>query len=288
MSQKNQKSFKTTLKNIFSIDFYKHQRSKRNVHLYDEILIVFILLSIGIVLLDSTQSIHIKFKRFFTICEWFFVIIFTIEYILRAYFSKSRTSYVFSFYGIIDFIAIFPSYLSLFFTGTTSLLVIRAFRLLRIFRILKLLKYLEAVKILTFVLKDSRHKITVFLVAVTVFVIFMGSVMFFIEGEENGFTSIPRSIYWSIVTITTVGYGDITPKTILGQMVASILMVISYGVIAIPTGIISSTFTKYQASKLICPRCQASFHDSDAKHCKLCGTGLRPAIIAKPHKHNEK
>ena len=111
----------------------------------------------------------------------------------------------------------------------------------------------------------------------------MGSVMFFIESEENGFTSIPRSIYWSIVTITTVGYGDITPKTILGQMVASILMIISYGVIAIPTGIISSTFTKYQASKLICPRCQTSFHDNDAKHCKLCGTGLRPAIIAKPH-----
>ena len=288
MSQKNQKSFKTILKNIFSMEFYKHQKSKRNVRLYDEVLIVLILLSVGIVLLDSAQSIHTQFKEFFTICEWLFIIVFTIEYILRVYFSKDKKKYIFSFYGVIDFIAIFPSYFSLFFAGTTSLLVIRAFRLLRIFRILKLLKYLEAVKILIFVLKDSRHKITVFLVAVTVFVIFMGSVMFFIEGEENGFTSIPRSIYWSIVTVTTVGYGDITPKTILGQMVASILMIISYGVIAIPTGIISSTFTKYQASKLICPRCQASFHDSDAKHCKLCGTGLRPAIIAKSHKYNEK
>ena len=287
MSQKNQKSFKAIIKDFFSIDFYKHSRSNKNIRFYDEILIVLILLSIGVVLLDSTQSIPIQFKEFFIICEWAFVIIFTIEYILRAYFSKNKKDYVFSFYGIIDFVAVFPSYLSLFFAGTTSLLVIRAFRLLRIFRILKLLKYLEAIKILIFVLKESRHKITVFLTAITVFVIFMGSVMFFIEGEKNGFTSIPRSIYWSIVTITTVGYGDITPKTILGQMVASILMIISYGVIAIPTGIISSTFTKYQASKLICPRCQTSFHDSDAKHCKLCGTGLRPAIIAKSHKHTE-
>ena len=288
MSQKNRNPLKTIIKNIFSIDFYKHPRSKKNLRFYDEFLIVLIVLSVIVVLLDSAQSIHIKFRDFFTICEWFFVIVFTIEYILRVYFSENKKKYIFSFYGIIDFIAVFPSYLSLFITGTTSLFVIRSFRLLRVFRILKLLKYLEAVKILIFVLKESRHKITVFLVAVTVFVIFMGSVMFFIEGEENGFTSIPRSIYWSIVTITTVGYGDITPKTILGQMVASILMVISYGVIAIPTGIISSTFTKYQSSKLICPRCQTSFHDSDAKHCKLCGTGLRPAIIAKSHKQHEK
>ena len=240
------------------------------------------------VLLDSTQSITVEFKEFFTICEWFFVIIFTIEYILRVCFSKNRKEYIFSFYGIIDFIAVFPSYLSLFLAGTTSLLIVRAFRLLRVFRVLKLLKYLEAVKILIFVLKESRHKITVFLTAITVFVMFMGSLMFFIEGQENGFTSIPRSIYWSIVTITTVGYGDITPKTVLGQMVASVLMVISYGVIAIPTGIITSSFTKYNDSNLICPRCQASFHEHDAKHCKLCGTGLRPSIIAKIHKQPKK
>ena len=283
MSQKKQNPLKRALKNIFSIDFYKHKRSKKSVRLYDEILIVFIVLSIVIVFLDSTQSIHVRFKTFFTICEWFFVIVFTIEYILRVYFAKDKRKYIFSFYGIIDFIAVFPSYFSLFLAGTTSLLVIRSFRLLRVFRILKLLKYLEAVKVLIFVLKESRHKVIVFLAAVAVFVILMGSVMFFIEGEENGFTSIPSSIYWSIVTITTVGYGDITPKTILGQMVASVLMIVSYGVIAIPTGIISSTFTKYQASKLVCPRCQASFHDSDAKHCKLCGTGLRPVIIVKPH-----
>lgn len=284
MQKKNQHPLKTFIKTIFSINFYKNPRSKQNIRLYDEFLIVLILLSIVIVLLDSTQSLHIKFKDFFVICEWFFVIIFTIEYLLRVYFSKNKRGYIFSFYGIIDFIAVFPSYLSLFLSGTTSLFVIRAFRLLRVFRILKLLKYLEAVTILISVLKEGRHKIAVFLTAVTVFVIFMGSVMFFIEGEENGFTSIPRSIYWSIVTITTVGYGDITPKTTLGQMVASFLMIISYGVIAIPVGIISSSLTKYQASKLICPRCQTSFHDSDAKHCKLCGSGLRPAIIAKTHK----
>ena len=162
MPQKKQNYFKAIIKNLFSIDFYKHPRSNKSIRLYDEILIVLIILSVGVVLLDSAQSIHIKFKNFFTICEWFFVIIFTIEYILRVYFSETRRKYIFSFYGIIDFIAIFPSYLSLFFAGTTSLLVIRSFRLLRIFRILKLLKYLEAVKILIFVLKESRHKITVF------------------------------------------------------------------------------------------------------------------------------
>ena len=284
MPKKSQEFLKTFIKNISSLSFYKNYRSKRNIHIYDEFLIVLILLSIVIVLLDSAQSIHIKFKDFFVVCEWFFVIVFTIEYLLRVYFSKNKREYIFSFYGVIDFIAVFPSYFSLFFSGTTALFVIRSVRLLRVFRLLKLLKYLEAVKILIFVLKESRHKITVFLTAVAVFVVFMGSVMFFIEGEENGFTSIPRSIYWSIVTITTVGYGDITPKTILGQMVASILMIISYGVIAIPTGIISSSFTKYQASNLICPRCQASFHDNDAKNCKLCGTGLRPALITKTHR----
>ena len=205
----------------------------------------------------------------------FFVILFTIEYILRVYSAHNRWTYIFSFYGIVDFIAVFPSYFILFFSGHPSLFVIRAVRLLRVFRVLKLLRYLEAIKVLIFVLRESRPKIIVFLTSVIVFVTLTGSVIFFIEGEENGFTSIPRGIYWSIVTITTVGYGDITPQTPLGQMVASFLMIISYGLIAIPTGIISSSFTKYQESILTCPQCKNRFHDSNAKYCKLCGASLQ-------------
>ena len=273
-------TLKDTIKKTFLVNPCEPIAIK-NITFIDQILMGFIILSIVIVLLDSIENT--QYKSFFMYCDWFFVVIFTMEYFLRIYSARIKREYILSFYGIVDFIAIFPSYLSLFFSGTTSLLVIRAFRLLRVFRIFKLLRYLEAVKVLTFVLKESRTKIIVFLTAVMIFVTFMGSVMFFIEGEEHGFTSIPRSIYWSIVTITTVGYGDITPQTTWGQMVASCLMIISYGVIAIPTGIISSSFTKYQASKLMCPRCQTSFHDTDAKYCKLCGAGLTPAIIAPPH-----
>ena len=282
MSKQSQhRSFKQIVRDTLFVSSHDPNNNK-NVTVYDKILVSLIILSIVVVLLDSIQSFHLQYKEFFNICEWFFIVIFTIEYFLRVYSAYNRWKYVFSFYGIIDFIAIFPSYFSLFFSGTTSLFVIRAFRLLRIFRIFKLLRYLEAVKVLVFVLRESRPKIIVFLTSVTILVTFMGSVMFFIEGEENGCTSIPRSIYWSIVTITTVGYGDITPQTTLGQMVASCLMIFSYAIIAIPTGIISSSFIKYRASQLICPRCQTSFHDNDAKYCKLCGTGLRPVIIAKP------
>ena len=285
MSEQSQhRSFKQIVRDALLISPHDSVNNK-NVTFYDKMLVSFIVLSILIVLLDSIESFHLQYKGFFNACEWFFVVIFTIEYFLRVYSAYSRWKYVFSFYGIVDFIAVFPSYFILFFSGTTSLFVIRAFRLLRIFRIFKLLRYLEAVKVLVFVLRESRTKIIVFLTTVTIFVTFMGAVMFFIEGKEHGFTSIPRSIYWSIVTVTTVGYGDITPQTTLGQLVASCLMIASYGIIAIPTGIISSSFIKYQASQLICPRCQTSFHDNDARYCKLCGTGLRPIIIAKSQSH---
>lgn len=247
----------------------------KNITLFDQILMGLITLSIFVVLLDSIQSINEQHETFFTFCEWLFVIVFTIEYFLRIYSANKRWKYILSFYGIIDFVAIFPSYIGLLLDGQTSLFVIRAFRLLRVFRILKLLRYLEAIKVLLFVLRESRPKIIVFLTFVVVFVTFMGAMMFFIEGEENGFTSIPRGIYWSIVTITTVGYGDITPQTTLGQLVASFLMITSYGILAIPTGIISSTFTKYKDSSLTCSKCQNAFHDANAKYCKLCGTSLQ-------------
>ena len=271
--RKKPHSFKDTIREVLFGDSHLYVNVKR-ITLFDQMLMAFISLSIFVVILDSIESVNAQHKQLLTFFEWFFIIVFTIEYVLRVYSAKRRWKYIFSFYGIVDFIAVFPSYVSLFLAGQTSLFVIRAFRLLRVFRILKLLRYLEAIKVLLFVLRESRPKIIVFLTAVMVFVTFMGALMFFIEGEANGFTSIPRGIYWSIVTITTVGYGDITPQTPMGQMIASFLMIVSYGVIAIPTGIISSSLTKYQESSLTCLECQNPFHDQNAKYCKICGAIL--------------
>lgn len=274
--KKNRTPLKETIRKHLLEDFNISINIKK-IGFVDQILMGLIILSIFVVILDSIEPVNEKHKHLFTFFEWFFIVVFTIEYILRVYSAHNRWKYIFSFYGVIDFIAVFPSYFILVFSGQTSLFIIRAFRLLRIFRVLKLLRYLEAIKVLIFVLRESRPKIIVFLTSVIIFVTFMGSVIVFIEGEENGFTSIPRGIYWSIVTVTTVGYGDITPQTPLGQMVASFLMIISYGIIAIPTGIISSSLTKYHESSLTCPKCESSSHDNNAKYCKLCGANLETA-----------
>lgn len=242
---------------------------------FDVTLLIMIVLSVIAVLLDSVNFIHDRYGDILYLAEWFFTILFTLEYILRIYTSTRPSKYIFSFYGIIDLLAIIPTYLSLIFTGTQFLLVIRMLRLLRVFRVLKLARYVGASKTLGVALRNSRHKIVVFLEVVLTMVVITGSLMYLIEGEENGFTSIPRSIYWAVVTLTTVGYGDIAPHTVLGQTLASIIMIIGYAIIAVPTGIISVEMARAtQTNTQVCKNCLCDQHDDNAKFCKKCGDAL--------------
>lgn len=246
--------------------------------LFDLLLLVSILLSVMTVMLESVTEIKENFGGWLLRTEWFFTILFTIEYVARLVVVQNKRKYVFSFFGIIDLLSILPAFLSIFFIGVQSLLVIRTIRLLRIFRILKLVNFLGASDTLKSALNSSRHKIAVFLVTVATSVIISGTVMYLVEGNENGFTSIPRSIYWAIVTMTTVGYGDIAPQTVLGQAIASFIMIMGYGIIAVPTGIVSAEMiqqkSKEKISNQCCPNCLKEGHDKDAIHCKFCGTVL--------------
>ena len=246
--------------------------------LFDVLLIISIILSIIIAMLDSIKNINNVYGDYLFILEWVFTILFTIEYALRIFCTGKPILYVVSFFGIVDLLAIIPTYISLFFPGSQFLGVVRVLRLLRIFRVLKLVQYMSEIKILTQALYASRRKIEVFLYGVITLVIILGSLMYLIEGEENGFTSIPRGIYWAIVTMTTVGYGDISPKTNLGQALASIVMIIGYSIIAVPTGIITAEFTHLESAKKIttitCLECSSEGHDSDALYCKFCGSSL--------------
>ena len=245
---------------------------------FDVALIWLIICSVILVILDSVESINTNFGDELYIAEWIFTIVFSVEYILRIIAVKRPLKYIFSFFGIIDLLSILPTYLSWFFPGTQALQAIRIFRLLRIFRIFKLGVYLGEADMLSRALQASRHKITVFLVFILATVITMGSLMYVIEGPDNGFTSIPVSIYWSIVTMTTVGYGDIAPRTPAGQILASALMIAGYAIIAIPTGIVTSEIARASAHKVIstqtCPNCSLQDHDFDAKYCKGCGHHL--------------
>ncbi len=228
-------------------------------------------------MLDSVKSINQKYGEIFFVIEWIFTIIFTIEYLLRLYSIGKPLKYAFSFFGVIDFLAIIPTYIGLFFPTTRYFTVVRILRVLRIFRVLKFVQYLGAAKTLLNALKQSRRKITVFIFTVITLVIILGSMMYIIEGEENGFSSIPRSIYWAIVTLTTVGYGDISPQTPLGQAFAAFIMILGYGIIAIPTGIVTSELTKSEykvVSTQACKECSMEGHDGDAVHCKYCGSKL--------------
>jgi voltage-gated potassium channel len=244
---------------------------------FDVGLIFAILLSVFLVMLDSVSSIRSVYGVYLYGGEWFFTIVFTIEYALRLFSVRKPVLYASSFYGIVDLLAILPTYFSLLFPGGQYFLVIRILRLLRIFRVLKLFQYLSESALLLEALRASRRKIIVFLFTVLMLVILFGSIMFVIEGEANGFTSIPRSIYWSIVTLTTVGYGDISPKTSFGQTIASLIMIIGYAIIAVPTGIVtvemSNVFRK-KTNTQACPDCSSEGHDDDATHCKYCGTKL--------------
>lgn len=243
---------------------------------FDLVLLWLIICSIIVVILESVRSIRIEYLEIIRAAEWFFTICFTIEYILRTYSSPKPVKYIFSFYGIIDLIAFLPSYLSLFLPGMHYLVVIRGMRLLRVFRILKLSRFLSEGNVLKTALKASRYKITVFLLSVLTMITIVGTLMYLIEGEGSGFTSIPVSIYWAIVTITTVGYGDISPQTAIGQMLASVLMVIGYGIIAVPTGIMSVEMARAtDDAKKKCPDCNFSVYPPNAKFCSNCGVQLK-------------
>jgi len=245
--------------------------------LFDLGLLIAILLSVGVVMLDSVKSISAEYGTLLRTLEWIFTGIFTLEYILRILSLRSPRLYVFSFLGLIDLLSILPTYFAIFFPGSQAFLVIRILRLLRIFRILKLVHFVGEASILGRALQASKAKIIVFMVVVCSVVTIMGTLMYLVENPENGFTSIPKSIYWAIVTLTTVGYGDIAPQTVLGQTVASFIMILGYGIIAVPTGIITAEFTsiKFKSiSNQACPNCSRQGHDPDAKHCKFCGHHL--------------
>lgn len=241
---------------------------------FDVALLIAILISVVAVMLESVDDINQRYGYFLRSLEWFFTILFTIEYIIRIVTSKKPLSYIFSFYGFIDLLSILPTFLSLVVVGTQSLLIIRTVRLLRVFRILKLAQFVGQGRHLIAALKASRAKITVFLVAVLTMVTILGTLMYLIEGEEGGFSSIPKSIYWAIVTLTTVGYGDLAPQTSIGQAFASIVMILGYAVIAVPTGIITvelSKVSRMSVNTQVCSNCGYNQHDDDAKFCKICG-----------------
>lgn len=245
--------------------------------LFDIVLILSIIASVVVVMLDSIAAFDARYGRLFFFLEWIFTLLFTVEYLLRLSCIGRPAKYAKSFYGIVDLLSILPSYVSLFLPSGKYLLVIRILRLLRVFRILKLVQYVGESNYLQRALWASRRKITVFLLSVFLLMVIFGSVMYIVEGAENGFTSIPRSIYWAIVTMTTVGYGDISPQTGLGQAIASFVMILGYGIIAIPTGIVTAELTYQQnVSTQACPECSAEGHDIDATHCKFCGAELNP------------
>lgn len=245
--------------------------------LFDLILLALILISIAAVMLESVTSIRMVYGEELAIIEWIITIFFTIEYIARIFSVKKPLGYLLSLFGIIDFLALAPGYIDLFFPGLHFLIALRALRLLRIFRILKLVHFVGAGNQLIDALKRSRTKIFVFLFAVIVICVILGTVMYIVEGAESGFTSIPMSVYWTIVTLTTVGFGDITPITPLGQFISVIIMILGYGIIAVPTGLVGAQLMKAENVQLNtqkCPNCLADHHRDGAKFCYNCGQSL--------------
>jgi len=241
---------------------------------FDIILITLILLSVVAVFAESIRSIRDIFGPELLAAEWAFTVLFTIEFALRLLSVRRPMRYVLSFYGLVDLLAILPTYISLFVPGAHFLLVIRILRLLRIFRVLKLTSYISGGRVISTALRASKEKIVVFLVAIITIITVVGSLMYVVEGEEHGFTDIPTSIYWAIVTLTTVGYGDLSPQTALGKFIASVVMILGYGIIAVPTGIVTAELARAAkpASTQVCPECHAEGHDLDAVHCKYCGS----------------
>ncbi|MFW5644302.1 MAG: ion transporter [Bacteroidota bacterium] len=260
--------------NLFEIIFESETEAGK---IFDIILLIVILLSLILVILESVPRFNQDYGKALRIMEWGITAIFTIEYFLRIVISRFPKKYIFSFYGIVDLLAVIPTYLSLFFTGAQGLIVIRAIRLLRVFRILKLTRYTNEGAIIIQALRASRVKISVFLFAIMMIIIIIGTVMYLVEGEKSGFTSIPASIYWTIVTLTTVGYGDITPQTDLGKFISGIVMILGYAIIAVPTGIVTAELSfgyKRSRSHGECNVCGNEDIDKDAAFCKKCGAKL--------------
>lgn len=246
---------------------------------FDIILLIFILASVLCVMIESVDSINEKYGNALLILEWVFTVLFSIEYLLRLYSVRRPWKYAISFYGVIDLLSIIPTYLSIFFVGTQSLLVIRGLRLLRVFRIFKLGHFMNESSLIMRAMRASQTKISIFLFFVVIVVTIIGSVMYLIEGnyENTGFTSIPKGIYWAIVTLTTVGFGDITPQTDIGQFLSAIVMILGYAVLAVPTGIVSAEMveqSKTQTNTKACHYCSSEGHADDAKYCKYCGEHL--------------
>ncbi len=245
--------------------------------LFDIIVLIAIVASVSVVMLDSVLYVRLKYGDWLFYAEWFFTILFTIEYGLRLFSTPNRLRYAVSFFGIVDLLSLLPTYLSLVFGGVQYMTVVRILRMLRVFRVLKLASYMQQAGFLASALKTSRHKVFVFFLFVLLLVTIFGSVLYVIEGPENGFTSIPTSIYWAIVTLTTVGYGDISPKTPLGQAVASMIMIVGYSIIAVPTGIFTAELAKNmrpQLHPITCPNCGKFGHASEAEYCDRCGHEL--------------
>ncbi len=247
--------------------------------LFDILLIIAIILSVITVMFDSVAEVRAEYGRTLHIIEWFFTILFSVEYLLRIISLGNPTQYMRSFYGVVDLISVLPTYLSLLIPGSQYMMIIRVLRLLRIFRILKLAQYLNEAEVLLKAMRASLRKISIFLFVILTLVLIFGSLLYLIEGDEGGFTSIGISCYWAITTLTTVGYGDISPQSPLGRAVASVIMIMGYGVIAVPTGIVTAELVAPITGKVstqACPDCGAEKHSYDALHCKYCGTELNP------------
>lgn len=246
---------------------------------FDQLLIVAILVSVVAVMLDSIGPIHERYRSELYAVEWFFTLLFTVEYLIRLWISERPLRYARSFYGVVDLLSILPTYLSLILPGAQYMLTIRVLRVLRIFRVLKLLQFMTEARELATALGRSRRKIGIFMFTVFVLMILFGSLMYVIEGPENGFSSIPKSIYWAVVTITTVGYGDIIPFTAVGKTIAVLAMITGYAIIAVPTGIVSAEMSAAATRRRFgreCPDCHLHEHETDARFCKRCGTELPP------------
>jgi voltage-gated potassium channel len=244
---------------------------------FDVVVIVAILLSVLVVMLDSVESISAAYGDVLYAAEWLFTLLFTVEYLLRLWTAKRPLAYARSFYGVVDLLSVLPTWLSILFPPGRFLVVLRALRVLRVFRILKLAEYVEQGAVLSAALRASRYKITVFVSTVLIVTVIVGSLMYLIEGPASGFSSIPQSVYWAVVTLTTVGYGDVAPAGPLGKALAATLMIMGYGIIAVPTGIVTLELdraSRASAPRRACPGCGVDRHDADATFCKHCGTAL--------------
>jgi voltage-gated potassium channel len=265
---------KTDLKNkVYRIIFESKTPAGQ---LYDILLIISILTSVTCVMLQTVTSIHLKFGKFLAVTEIFFTALYTLEYIVRLWCAPKPVQYAKSFFGVVDLLGVLPTYIGIFYPNMRFLQAIRILRTLRIFQILRLTRYQEDANDLIQAFRSSRRKITIFLLAILALVVILGSIMFMIEDAESGFTNIPLSIYWAIVTLTTVGYGDIAPTTPLGQAIASLIMIMGYCIIAVPTGIVTVQFAEEKKThqKRICNKCEKTIYEKNAKFCSNCGTEL--------------